>query len=95
MRRRTLTLRLIAASAIWIVGTLCAAGLLLLLLFQDHIERRFDAALADHLQELAAMMRSGDVAVRDNSFLSHRHCGDGDDRVIEVCLNYGLPRSLH
>ena len=53
MRHRTLTLRLIVASAIWIVGTLCAAGLLLLLLFQDHIERRFDAALADHLQELA------------------------------------------
>ena len=59
MRRRTLTLRLIAASAIWIVGTLCAAGLLLLLLFQDHIERRFDAALADHLQELAAASEVG------------------------------------
>jgi signal transduction histidine kinase len=59
MQRRTLTLRLIAASAIWIVGTLCAAGLLLLLLFQDHIERRFDAALADHLQELAAASEVG------------------------------------
>ncbi|MCC2663025.1 MAG: putative Two-component histidine kinase [Geminicoccaceae bacterium] len=59
MRRRTLTLRLIAASAIWIVVTLCAAGLLLLLLFQDHIERRFDAALADHLQELAAASEVG------------------------------------
>jgi signal transduction histidine kinase len=59
MHRRTLTLRLIAASAIWIVGTLCAAGLLLLLLFQDHIERRFDAALADHLQELAAASEVG------------------------------------
>jgi signal transduction histidine kinase len=59
MQRRTLTLRLIAASAIWIVGTLCAAGVLLLLLFQDHIERRFDAALADHLQELAAASEIG------------------------------------
>jgi signal transduction histidine kinase len=59
MQRRTLTLRLVAASAIWIVGTLCAAGLLLLLLFQDHIERRFDAALADHLQELAAASEVG------------------------------------
>jgi signal transduction histidine kinase len=59
MWRRTLTLRLIAASAIWIVGTLCAAGLLLLLLFRDHIERRFDAALADHLQELAAASEVG------------------------------------
>lgn len=59
MRRRTLTLRLIAASAIWIVGTLCAAGLLLLLLFRDHIERRFDAALADHLEELAAASEVG------------------------------------
>jgi signal transduction histidine kinase len=59
MRRRTLTLRLVAASAVWIVLTLCAAGLLLLLLFQDHIERRFDAALADHLEELAAASEVG------------------------------------
>ena len=59
MPPRTLTVRLIAASAVWIVGTLCAAGLLLLLLFQDHIERRFDAALADHLQELAAASEVG------------------------------------
>ena len=59
MRRRTLTLRLTAASAIWIVSTLCVAGLLLLLLFQDHIERRFDAALADHLEELAAASEIG------------------------------------
>jgi signal transduction histidine kinase len=59
MQRRTLTLRLIAGSAIWIAGTLCAAGLLLLLLFQDHIERRFDAALGDHLEELAAASEVG------------------------------------
>jgi signal transduction histidine kinase len=59
MWRRTLALRLIAASAIWIVGTLCAAGLLLLLLFRDHIERRFDAALADHLEELVAASEVG------------------------------------
>jgi signal transduction histidine kinase len=59
MRHRTLTVRLIAASTIWIAGTLGAAGLLLLLLFQDHIERRFDAALADHLEELAAASEVG------------------------------------
>ena len=59
MRRKTLTLRLIAASAVWIAISLCAAGLLLLLLFQDHIERRFDAALADHLEELAAASEIG------------------------------------
>jgi hypothetical protein len=59
MWRSTLALRLIAASAIWIVGTLCAAGLLLLLLFRDHIERRFDAALADHLEELVAASEVG------------------------------------
>ena len=59
MWRRTLTLRLIAASAIWIVGTLCLAGLLLLLLFKDHIERRFDAALSDHLEELVAASEVG------------------------------------
>lgn len=54
MWRSTLSLRLITASAIWIVGTLCAAGLLLLMLFRDHIERRFDGQLRDHLEELAA-----------------------------------------
>ena len=69
MWHRTLALRLIAASAIWIVGTLCAAGLLLLLLFRDHIERRFDAALADHLEELVA---ASDVAPDGELQLSWR-----------------------
>lgn len=59
MWRRTLTLRLIAASAVWIAITLCAAGLLLLFLFEDHIERRFDGALADHLEELVAASEIG------------------------------------
>jgi signal transduction histidine kinase len=57
--RRTLTLRLVAASAVWIAATLGAAGLLLVLLFADHIERQFDAALGDHLEELVA---ASDVA---------------------------------
>jgi signal transduction histidine kinase len=59
MQRKTLTLRLIAASAVWIAITLCAAGLLLLLLFEDHIERRFDGALFDHLEELVAASEIG------------------------------------
>ena len=37
------------------MGTPGAAGLLPLLLFQDHIERRFDAMLADHLEGLCGL----------------------------------------
>jgi signal transduction histidine kinase len=54
MRRKSLTLRLAAASGVWVVATLVAAGALLVILFRDHIERRFDAALYDHLEELVA-----------------------------------------
>lgn len=41
----------------WLIGlalTLSASGVLLVLLFRDHIERRFDHALNDHLVELVA-----------------------------------------
>lgn len=54
MRRKSLTLRLVAASGVWVAATLVAAGALLVVLFRDHIERRFDAALYDHLEELVA-----------------------------------------
>jgi signal transduction histidine kinase len=54
MRRRSLTFRLAATSITWVVGSLVAAGVLLVLLFRDHIERRFDQQLYDHLEELVA-----------------------------------------
>jgi signal transduction histidine kinase len=59
MGRNTLTLRLIAASSLWVIGTLAVAGVLLVLLFRDHIERRFDTALNDHLEELVAASETG------------------------------------
>jgi signal transduction histidine kinase len=66
MRRNSLALRLVAASGVWIVGTLIVAGVLLVVLFRDHIERRFDAALFDELEELVAASEideSGDLAL--------------------------------
>jgi signal transduction histidine kinase len=51
---RSLTFRLIAMSGAWVVGSLVAAALLLLILFRAHIERRFDQELYDHLEELVA-----------------------------------------
>jgi signal transduction histidine kinase len=54
MPHRSLTFRLAATSVIWLAGSLLAAGLLLVLLFRDHIERRFDRQLFDNLQELVA-----------------------------------------
>jgi signal transduction histidine kinase len=54
MLRKTLTFRLVAASTIWVSVSLVAAGLLLTFLFRDHIERRFDQELYDHLEELVA-----------------------------------------
>lgn len=59
MAASTLTLRLVAASAVWVVASLCVAGLLLVLLFRDHIERRFDGSLMDHLEELIAASELG------------------------------------
>lgn len=54
MRRNSLTLRLtLAASALIAIG-LVATGLLLVLMFRDHIERRFDKGLEDQLEELVA-----------------------------------------
>jgi signal transduction histidine kinase len=54
MIRRTLTFRLIAGSFAWLAATLFATGALMAVLFRDYIERRFDAALMDHLEELVA-----------------------------------------
>ena len=64
MLRRTLTFRLVATSIAWVAGSLVAAGVLLVFLFRDHIERRFDQGLHDHFQELVA---AGEVAA-DGAF---------------------------
>jgi signal transduction histidine kinase len=54
MAPRTLSFRLIASSVVWVAASLMATGLLLSLLFRDHIERRFDARLQDHVDDLVA-----------------------------------------
>ena len=54
MLRKTLTYRLAVTSTVWVTGSLVAAGFLLTFLFRDHIERRFDQELYDHLEELVA-----------------------------------------
>jgi signal transduction histidine kinase len=54
MRPKTLTFRLIATSIVWVVLSLTCAGLLLAKLFGDHIERRFDLELFEHIEELTA-----------------------------------------
>ena len=64
MARRTLSFRLIASSVVWVSASLLATGVLLVLLFRNHIERRFDARLRDHIDELVA---ASDVAP-DGSF---------------------------
>ncbi|MDX1431380.1 MAG: sensor histidine kinase [Gammaproteobacteria bacterium] len=50
----TLSSRLALASAIWTAAALVVAGVLLTSVFRDHIERRFDAMLVDHLEETVA-----------------------------------------
>ena len=54
MAPRTLSFRLIASSVAWVAASLLATGVLLTLLFRDHIERRFDERLQDHLDDLVA-----------------------------------------
>ncbi len=50
----SLTFRLSATSILWVTGALLAVGFMLVLLFRDHIERRFDTQLRDHMEELVA-----------------------------------------
>jgi len=50
----SLRFRLLAGAAVWIALALAAAGLLLSSLFQDHVQRRFQAEMANHLEQLAA-----------------------------------------
>jgi signal transduction histidine kinase len=59
MRRRSLRLRLLLAAAVSIAVALIAAGFVWVRLFEQHVERRLDAELESHLQQLAAGVRFG------------------------------------
>ncbi len=50
----SLTFRLSMTSTIWVAGALLGAGFLLVFLFREHIERRFDSQLRDHIEELVS-----------------------------------------
>jgi signal transduction histidine kinase len=56
----SLRARLVAASLAWIAIALVLTGILLVVLFRVHIERRFDASLHDHLEEITAAAEVGD-----------------------------------
>ncbi len=55
----TLTARLVLTSSVWVLLALIIAGSVLVWLFRDHIERRFDSALAEQLAELVAASDAG------------------------------------
>ena len=54
MRNVSLTRRLAFAAAVLIAFSLFGTGELLVFMFRDHIEQRFDLSLVDHLEELVA-----------------------------------------
>lgn len=56
----SLRTRLLVASLAWIAVALLLTGAVLVVLFRTHIERRFDASLHDHLEEIAAAAEVGD-----------------------------------
>jgi len=63
----SLRFRLLAGAAVWIALALAVAGFILSSLFQDHVRRRFEAELATHLEQLAALLEldaDGRLAVR-------------------------------
>lgn len=68
-RRETLRWRLVATSSAWVLATLLVTAVALVLFFRDHIERRFDGALRDHLEELVA---ASDVGAHGTLVLSWR-----------------------
>ncbi len=60
MRNISLTRRLAFAAAVLIAFSLFGAGELLIFMFRDHVEQRFDLGLADHLDELVAASETDD-----------------------------------
>ncbi|TWA84668.1 signal transduction histidine kinase [Azospirillum brasilense] len=55
----SLRFRLLAGAAVWIALALALAGLVLSGLFRDHVARRFEAELSNHLDQLAALTEMG------------------------------------
>lgn len=56
IRTGSLRFRLLAGAAVWITLALAAAGILLAGLFRDHVRQRFETELANHLEQLAAVL---------------------------------------
>ncbi|MDA8251966.1 MAG: ATP-binding protein [Rhodospirillales bacterium] len=56
----SLRTRLLAGSLIWIALALLVTGVVLTTLFRAHVERRFDAELATHLNQLLANLQPDD-----------------------------------
>ncbi|GAB6052687.1 sensor histidine kinase [Magnetospira thiophila] len=54
IQRDSLALRLALSSTVWIVLTLAGVGVVLVYLFENHIQLRFEQQLSDHLEELVA-----------------------------------------
>lgn len=52
----SLRFRLLAGAAVWIVLALLIAGWIIADLFQTHVRQRFEAELANHLEQLAAVL---------------------------------------
>jgi signal transduction histidine kinase len=58
MRANSLAFRLVAGAGLWIVAALVAGGLLLSNVFEDSVERSFDARLEVYLESLVAVTRT-------------------------------------
>jgi len=57
--RKSLTIRIISLSIVWIAVTLLATAFILDFLYQDHIEEHYDAHVFTHLEELIAAVETG------------------------------------
>ncbi|MEM0922405.1 MAG: ATP-binding protein [Pseudomonadota bacterium] len=69
--RDSLLVRLILGAAIWCGLALIVSGFLLVSLFRQHLESRFDSGLGDHLIHLVSIARPGeDGAIRVSGTLS-------------------------
>lgn len=58
-RPGSLRFRLLAGAAVSTIVALAVAGIALSGLFQDHVRRRFEAELSNHLEQLAALLDVG------------------------------------
>lgn len=55
----SLRFRLLAGAAVWIALALAVAGIVLSGLFRDHVARRFEAELSNHLDQIATLLEEG------------------------------------